>query len=111
MFWQELIPELLKQGASELRLTVGLSPLLRVQGKTQELETKILEPADTIGLMKSITPERCQQEFYESEKTEFEFAYGKLARLQIFAYRERGNVALVLRQVPDAEGAAEHGDA
>ncbi len=62
----KLLSAAVKQGASDLHITVGQPPVLRLHGRLQRLKTKVLEPADTTALMKSITPERCQQELQET---------------------------------------------
>ena len=62
---EKLLQAVIKQGASDLHLTVGQPPVLRLNGRLRQLETKVLEPEDTIGLMKSITPERWQNELQE----------------------------------------------
>ena len=96
----KLLSAQIKQGASDLHITVGQPPVLRMHGRLQKLKTKVLEPADTMGLMKSITPDRCQQEFQESGSTDFGFAFGDQARFRVSVFRQRGNVAIVLRQIP-----------
>ena len=65
------------------------------------LETKVLEPEDTVALMKSITPERCQQELQEVGGADFGFAFGDMARFRVSVFKQRGNVAMVLRQIPN----------
>ena len=96
----KLLSAQVKQGASDLHITVGQPPVLRMHGRMQKLKTKVLEPADTMGLMKSITPDRCQQEFQETGSTDFGFAFGDQARFRVSVFRQRGNVAIVLRQIP-----------
>lgn len=96
----KLLSAQVKQGASDLHITVGQPPVLRLHGHLQKLKTKVLEPADTMGLMKSITPDRCQQEFQETGSTDFGFAFGDQARFRVSVFRQRGNVAMVLRQIP-----------
>ncbi len=96
----KLLSAQVKQGASDLHITVGQPPVLRLSGRMQKLKTKVLEPADTMALMKSITPDRCQQEFQETGSTDFGFAFGDQARFRVSVFRQRGNVALVLRQIP-----------
>ncbi len=61
----KLLQTVCQQKASDLHLTVGSQPMLRLHGHMRPLATKVLEPADTVSLMKSITPERCQQELQE----------------------------------------------
>ena len=47
-----------------------------------------------VGLMKSITPERNQQELQEGG-TDFGFAYGEAARFRVSVFRQRGDIAIV----------------
>jgi twitching motility protein PilT len=96
----KLLSATVKQGASDLHITVGQPPVLRIHGRMQKLKTKILEPGDTMALMKSITPDRCQQEFQETGSTDFGFAFGTAARFRVSVFRQRGNAAMVLRQIP-----------
>ncbi len=96
----KLLSATVKQGASDLHITVGQPPVLRIHGRMQKLKTKVLDPGDTMSLMKSITPDRCQQEFQETGSTDFGFAFGTAARFRVSVFRQRGNVALVLRQIP-----------
>jgi twitching motility protein PilT len=50
--------------------------------------------------MKSITPERCQAELAEKGGTDFGFAFKDLARFRVSVFKQRGTVAMVLRQIP-----------
>lgn len=96
----KLLSAVVKQGASDLHITVGQPPVLRLSGRMQKLKTKVLEESDTMSLMKSITPDRCQQEFQETGSTDFGFAFGEAARFRVSVFRQRGKVAMVLRQIP-----------
>ena len=96
----KLLQTVVSRGASDLHITVGQPPVLRIDGRLLRLETKVLEPEDTVALMKSITPERCQQELQEVGGADFGFAFGEMARFRVSVFKQRGNVALVLRQIP-----------
>ena len=96
----KLLSAQVKQGASDLHITTGQPPVLRLHGRMQKLKTKVLDASDTMGLMKSITPDRCQQEFNETGSTDFGFAFGDQARFRVSVFRQRGDVAMVLRQIP-----------
>ncbi|GAB4197951.1 MAG: type IV pilus twitching motility protein PilT [Phycisphaeraceae bacterium] len=96
-----LLDTVVKQGASDLHLAVGKKPTLRIRGRLVELNTKILEPADTVALMKSITPERSQNELQEEGGSDFGFAYGDAARFRVSIFKQKGHVSLVLRQIPN----------
>ena len=102
----KLLHTVVRQGASDLHITVGQPPVIRLDGHMVKLKTKVLEPDDTMALMKSITPERCQQELQEVGGSDFGFAFGELARFRVSIFKQRGNVAMVLRQIPDQ--AADH---
>jgi twitching motility protein PilT len=96
----KLLSAQVKQGASDLHISVGQPPVLRLHGHLQKLKTKVLEAADTMALMKSITPDRCQAEFAETGSADFGFAFGDQARFRVSIFRQKGNVSMVLRQIP-----------
>ena len=95
-----LLETCIKQGASDLHLSVGRSPTLRLHGRLRSLETKVLEAEDTIALMKAITPERCQQELQEQGGTDFGFEFGGEGRFRTSVFTQRGNISIVLRLIP-----------
>jgi len=95
-----LLETCIKRGASDLHLVVGKPPTLRLHGRLRPLETKVLEPEDTIALMKAITPERCQQELQEQGGTDFGFEYGDEGRFRTAVFQQRGSITVVLRLIP-----------
>jgi twitching motility protein PilT len=97
----KLLQACVKQGASDIHIVVGQPPVFRLHGRMRKLETKVLEPDDTVGLMKSIAPERSQRELQEKGSADFGFAFGDLARFRVSIFKQRGNVSMVLRQIPN----------
>ena len=97
----KLLEACVKQGASDIHITVGQPPVFRLHGRLRKLETKVLEPDDCVALMKSISPERCQRELQEVGSSDFGFAYGEKARFRVSIFKQRGNIAMVLRQIPN----------
>ncbi|MFH1883781.1 MAG: type IV pilus twitching motility protein PilT [Planctomycetota bacterium] len=95
-----LLEACVAQGASDLHIVTGRPPVLRVDGSLRSLETKVLEPDDTTALMKSITPDRNQQELQEEGGTDYGFAYGDVARFRVSVFRQKGNISIVLRRIP-----------
>lgn len=95
-----LLDTVIKLGAADLHLTVGRPPTLRLHGGLKNLQTKVLDSDDMVSLMKSITPERNQQEIQEAGGTDFGFAYGTQARFRVSIFRQRGDLAIVCRQIP-----------
>lgn len=95
-----LLQACVTQGGSDIHLTVGRPPVIRISGALRSLETKVLEPDDTTALMKSITPERNQQELQEEGGTDYGFAFGDQGRFRVSIFKQKGNVTLVLRLIP-----------
>ncbi len=96
-----LLETAIKQGASDVHLTVGRPPTVRLRGRLVEMKTKVLEPADTLALMRSIAPERCQSELEQVGGSDFGFAYESGTRFRVSIFKVKGNVAVVLRQIPE----------
>ncbi len=95
-----LLDTVIKLGASDLHLTVGRKPTLRLHGGLKNLDTKVLDSDDIVALMKSITSERSQQELNEVGTCDFGFAYGDEARFRVSVFRQRGDLAIVCRLIP-----------
>jgi twitching motility protein PilT len=95
-----LLETCIKRDASDIHLAVGRPPCLRLQGRLRQLETKMLEPEDTVALMKAITPDRNQQELQEEGGTDFGFAFGDAGRFRVSVFRQKGNISMVLRLIP-----------
>src|SRR3954466_2354144 len=96
-----LLETTVRRNASDLHLAVGRPPTLRMGGHLRELQTKVLEPEDTMALMKSITPDRIQQEYEETGSGDFGFAYGDQARFRVAIFKQKGYCSMVLRKIPN----------
>ena len=97
---EKLLQAVIKQAASDLHITVGQPPVLRLDGSLRRVETKVLEPEDTVALMKSITPDRWQNELQEVGSADFGFSFGEGARFRVSVFKQQGQVAMVLRLIP-----------
>ncbi|HVX12619.1 MAG TPA: type IV pilus twitching motility protein PilT [Pirellulales bacterium] len=97
----KLLQTVVSQGASDLHISVGQPPVVRLHGRMRKLETKVLSPDDTVALMKSIAPDRCQTELQEVGGSDFGFAFGAAARFRVSIFKQKGNVGMVLRQIPN----------
>ncbi len=95
-----LLQACVSQGASDIHLVVNRPPVLRIDGRLRSLETKVLEPDDTTALMKSITPDRNQQELQEEGGTDFGFAFEEKARFRVSVFKQKGYISIVLRLIP-----------
>ena len=97
----ELLDLVVEEKASDLHITVGLPPVLRIHGGMQPLDADPLTPEDTERLMKSITSPDHQQKVREHGGTDFGFGFGDKARFRVSVLRSKGNVGIVLRQIPN----------
>lgn len=97
----KLLETVVREKISDLHITVGQPPVVRQGGHMVRLETKSLEKEDTAQLMKSITPERNQQELQERGGTDFGFAFGDKARFRVSVFKQRGMIGMVLRRIPN----------
>ena len=97
----KLLETVVKEKVSDLHITVGQPPVVRSGGRMVRLETRTLTADDTTNLMKSITPERNQQELQERGGTDFGFAFGNKARFRVAVFKQRGMIGMVLRRVPN----------
>ncbi len=97
----KLLMAAVKGGVSDIHITTGLPPVFRIDGHMKPQATKVLTADDTNGLMKAITPDRCQTELAEKGGCDFGFAFKDLARFRVSVFKQRGSVAMVLRQIPN----------
>lgn len=97
----KLLQTVVNQKASDLHITSLQPPVLRAGGHMIRLDTKSLEPEDCVSLMKSITPERNQQELQEKGGSDFGFAFGEQARFRVSIFKQRGHISMVLRRIPN----------
>src|SRR5882757_8695816 len=68
----------------------------------RKLDAKVLDSDDTTALMKSITPDRCQQELQEVGGTDFAIEFTDGYRFRVAIFKQRGNIGLVMRRIPSA---------
>ncbi len=97
----KLLQLVVDKNASDLHLTVGIPPTVRLHGTLRPLSLPPLQPEDTVSFMKAITPERIQQELKEKGGGDFGFAFEKKARFRVAIYKQKGNVGISLRLIPN----------
>ena len=96
----DLLQLVVSEGSSDLHLRVGVPPVIRVHGILHRVEGPPLNPDDSEELMRSITSEDHIQHVRERGGADFGFAFGELARFRVSVFKEKGNFASVLRQIP-----------
>ncbi len=97
----DLLQVMIDRGASDLHITTGTYPQIRVNGKLAQLtEFEQLTPQDTQRLAYSVLNEAQKQKFEEENELDLSFGIQKLARFRCNVYRQRGAVAVALRVIP-----------
>lgn len=105
------IEEMLKvakdAGASDLHITVGVPPKMRVNGHLITMDFPKMLPPDTALLLSEIMNEKQREKFEEKGEHDMSFSIPNFGRFRVNAYKQRGSVAIALRlvgtQVPSPE--------
>src|SRR5437870_6101153 len=66
----------------------------------RRLDTKSLEQDDTTSLMKSVTPDRCQQELQEKGGSDFAIEFTDGYRFRTAIFKQKGYIGMVMRRIP-----------
>jgi twitching motility protein PilT len=97
----ELLQILVERGASDLHITTGSYPQIRVAGRLVPLtELEILTPQDTQRLAYSVLNENQKQRFEEQNELDLAFGIQGLARFRCNVFRQRGAVGAAIRVIP-----------
>ena len=86
-------------GASDVHITVGISPKMRVNGKLMVMPFPVLLPPDTKRICDSMMNEKQKECFEEKGEWDFSYSIPSMGRYRVNAFRQRGSVAMVLRLV------------
>ncbi len=90
----------LERGASDLHLSVGRRPVLRIHGGLVEVDGPVLVPADVESMAVQILPERAARELAEAGTADFAYAHGDKCRFRVSVLRQKGHRAIVMRLIP-----------
>jgi len=89
-----------EQGASDLHISVGRRPVLRVGGGLVELGDAPLTPDDTERLARALAPDRNWEELVETGTTDFGLAHADKCRFRVSILTQKGTRGIVMRQIP-----------
>jgi len=96
----ELLAFVVKNKASDLHLSAGLPPMVRVHGDVKRINVPSLEHKDVHGMIYDIMNDG-QRKFYEENlECDFSFAVPNLARFRVNAFVQQRGAAAVLRTIP-----------
>ncbi|MBA4063213.1 MAG: type IV pili twitching motility protein PilT [Isosphaera sp.] len=99
---EKLLATVIQIKASDLHISIGQPPVVRHQGRLRKLDIGggILDNEDTTALMKSITPDRCQQELQQKGGSDFAIEYVDGYRFRVAVFKQKQSVGMVLRRIP-----------
>ena len=97
----ELLKTLVEKGGSDLHLTTGTPPQVRVHGHLQRLEGIDLAPSETKQLAYSVLTDSQKKRFEESLELDFSFGIKGIARFRCNLFNQRGAVGAVYRVIPE----------
>ncbi len=100
----ELLKLAVDRGASDLLLTAGLPPMLRLHGDWQPTTFDTLTPNLTRRLMYSMMDEKKQRRFEENLDLDFSFSLSGQGRFRVNAFVQRGSVGGVMRLISEEAG-------
>jgi twitching motility protein PilT len=96
-----LLEEMISKGASDLHITAGARPMMRIDGDIVASSTDtVLQPKDTLQLAYSVLTENQKKRFEQEDELDFSFGIQNLARFRGNCFKQRGCVSIVLRQIP-----------
>jgi len=101
MHIDDLLRETVSAKASDLHLTVGVPPTIRVWGKLQHLNYPALTPEDTFQLGYSMLNTFQKQKFEKNWELDLSYAVNGLGRFRVNVYRQRGSVGVASRVIPE----------
>jgi twitching motility protein PilT len=97
---RELLEKMVSMNASDLHLTVGSPPVVRVDGKLVRMEGDLLTAEETKKLAYSMLNEKQKMKFEQNSELDFSFGVEQMSRFRTNIFVQRGNVAVALRQIP-----------
>ncbi len=87
-------------GASDLHLSSGSQPIIRLHGELQRIKYKVLEHEELKKMLYEITPEQKVKNFEESGDVDFSYEIPTLARYRVNFFQQRRGCAAVFREIP-----------
>jgi twitching motility protein PilT len=96
----QLLKAMIEKGASDLHITTGTAPQLRIDGKLHPLRMPPLSPPETKQLCYSVLTDAQKHQFEETNELDLSFSVQKLSRFRGNVFVQRGNVSGAFRAIP-----------
>ncbi len=95
----DLLEKTIELGASDLHITVGFPPVMRINGELSKYGEDILLPDDNMILVKQILDEEKFQKLEEKGEFDTSVSYHKLGRFRVNIFKQRGTYCMAIRSV------------
>ncbi len=92
--------EMVKMKASDLHLSTGMPPMVRLDGEMKTLEHPVLRPEDTERILQEVMPERNKEEFNRRHDTDFAYELKDIGRFRSNVFMDRKGWGAVFRVIP-----------
>src|SRR5919106_441075 len=98
---RSLLEEMIERDASDLHITAGERPKLRIDGDITDAKTEqVMTPKETLQIAYSVLTENQKKKFETEDELDFSFGIANLARFRGNCFKQRGCVSMVIRQIP-----------
>ncbi len=97
---QELLNFSVQQGSSDLHITAGMPPLIRVDGDIRRINVYPMDHKEVHGLIYEIMNDRQRKDYEEHLESDFSFEVPGLARFRVNAFVQNRGAAAVFRTIP-----------
>ncbi|KRP63237.1 type IV pilus twitching motility protein PilT [Pseudomonas trivialis] len=96
----QLLTASVRRGASDLHLSAGLVPMLRIDGEVWPLDWPVLSPPQVADLLSPLLNQHQQKDFETSLETDFAFELPDVARFRVNVFQQARGVGAVFRTIP-----------
>ena len=98
-FMNELLRVMTEKAASDMFITVGFPPAIKVHGKLHRLSDQALTPDHTVALTRALMNDRQAADFESSREANFAIQPPQIGRFRVNAFQQQGSVGMVLRTI------------
>jgi len=99
-FINDLLKLMVSRNGSDLFITAGFPPAMKVDGKVTKVSPQPLSPSHTLTLARSIMSDKQVAEFENTKECNFAIAPAEIGRFRVNAFVQQGSVGMVLRVIP-----------
>lgn len=97
---RQLLEDMVQRRASDLHLTAGVPPELRIDGSITPTEYEVLSPDKCLALAYSVMSDEQRKRFETTKELDFSFGVKNLSRFRSNVFLQRGVVSMAIRQIP-----------